>query len=121
VTERQQKITFAEMRASGVRGLLIYCSDYKCSHSTAISGDRWPDDVRLSDIEPKFTARRAAREALMCGQTFRWQGWERDEAARRRDDFRTHANEMAAYLIPMACSGFRPPARASGSSRSPMT
>ena len=26
------KITFAEMRDMGVRGLLIYCSDYKCSH-----------------------------------------------------------------------------------------
>ena len=24
------------------------------SHSTAISGDRWPDHVRLSDIEPLF-------------------------------------------------------------------
>jgi hypothetical protein len=30
----RQKITFGEMRAAGVRGLLIYCSDYKCSHST---------------------------------------------------------------------------------------
>jgi hypothetical protein len=40
------------MRASGVRDLLIYCSDYHCSHWTAISGDRWPDDVRLSDLEP---------------------------------------------------------------------
>jgi hypothetical protein len=28
---RQEKIIFGEMRASGVRGLLIYCSDYKCS------------------------------------------------------------------------------------------
>jgi hypothetical protein len=28
---RPQKITFAEMRDTGVRGLLIYCSDYKCS------------------------------------------------------------------------------------------
>jgi hypothetical protein len=27
---RQQKITFGEMRAAGV--LLIYCSDFKCSH-----------------------------------------------------------------------------------------
>jgi hypothetical protein len=43
------------MRASGVRGILIYCADYKCSHSTAISGDRWPDDVRLSELEPQFT------------------------------------------------------------------
>jgi hypothetical protein len=33
----------------GVRGILIYCADYRCSHSIAISGDSWPDDVRLSD------------------------------------------------------------------------
>jgi hypothetical protein len=37
--ERPQKITFAEMRSSGVRGLLVYCSDYRCSHYIAISGD----------------------------------------------------------------------------------
>ena len=53
---RPQKITLAEMRASGVRGMLIYCSDYHCSHWTAISGDPWPDDVRLSDLEPRFTS-----------------------------------------------------------------
>ncbi len=35
---RQQKITLGEMRASDVRGLLIYCSDYKCAHSVRISG-----------------------------------------------------------------------------------
>jgi hypothetical protein len=52
---RQTKITFGEMRASGVRGVLVYCSDYKCGHGIAISVDRWPDDVRLSDIEPRFT------------------------------------------------------------------
>jgi hypothetical protein len=45
--EFPQKITIGEMRASGVRGLLIYCSDYHCSHRTAISGDQWPDDVRF--------------------------------------------------------------------------
>jgi hypothetical protein len=50
----RQKITSAEMRAAGVRGLLIYCSDYRCSHHTTISGDRWPDDVRLSDLESRF-------------------------------------------------------------------
>jgi hypothetical protein len=53
--KRPLKITLAEMRSAGVRGLLIYCSDYHCSHWTAISGDRWPDDVRLSDLEPRFT------------------------------------------------------------------
>jgi hypothetical protein len=34
-TSPAKKITFGEMRASGVRGLLVYCSDYKCNHSTA--------------------------------------------------------------------------------------
>jgi hypothetical protein len=52
---RPQKITLGEMRSSGVRGLLIYCADYRCSHSIAISADRWPDDIRLSDLEPRFT------------------------------------------------------------------
>jgi hypothetical protein len=51
---RQQKITFGEMRASGARGLLIDCSDFRCSHSTTLSADRWPDDVRLSDLELLF-------------------------------------------------------------------
>jgi hypothetical protein len=56
-----QKIALGEMRAAGVRGLLVYCSDYKCSHGTAISADRWPDDVRLSDIEPLFTCQACGR------------------------------------------------------------
>ena len=49
-----QKITFAEMRESGARGLLVYSADYRCSHSIAVSADRWPDEVQLSDIEPRF-------------------------------------------------------------------
>jgi hypothetical protein len=49
-----QKITFAEMRVAGVRGVLIYCSDYRCSHSTSLYAGRWGDDIRLSDIEPAF-------------------------------------------------------------------
>jgi hypothetical protein len=30
MSDRPQKITFADMRDMGVRGLLVYCSDYKC-------------------------------------------------------------------------------------------
>jgi hypothetical protein len=30
--DRPQKITLAEMRDMGVRGLLVYCSEYKCRH-----------------------------------------------------------------------------------------
>ena len=48
------KITFGEMRVSGVRDVLIYCRDHHCTHHITISADRWPDHVRLSDIEPDF-------------------------------------------------------------------
>jgi hypothetical protein len=50
-----QKINFAEMRETGARGLLVYCADYRCSHSIAVSAERWPDEVQLSDIGPRFT------------------------------------------------------------------
>jgi hypothetical protein len=68
MSEARQKITFGEMRAGGVRGLLVYCSDFRCSHWTAISGDPWPDDVRLSDIEPRFTCQACGQGARMSGQ-----------------------------------------------------
>ena len=74
----RQKITFGEMRAAGVRGLLVYCSDYKCSHGTAISGDRWPDDVRLSDVEPLFTCQVCGQKGADVRPDFSW-----EEAARR--------------------------------------
>ena len=61
---RQRKITLGEMHSSGVRGLLIYCADHHCSHSIAISTDRWPDEVRLSDPEPKFNCRHCRHDDL---------------------------------------------------------
>ena len=51
---RPQKITFGEMREMGVRGVLVYCADYHCSHNVALSADRWPDELRLSDLEPRL-------------------------------------------------------------------
>jgi hypothetical protein len=54
---RAQKITIAEMRESGPTRLIVYCGDYKCAHSVVIEANRWADDVRLSDLEPKFTCR----------------------------------------------------------------
>jgi hypothetical protein len=69
----RQKITFAEMRAAGVRGLLIYCSDYRCSHHTTISGDRWPDDARLSDIEPRVTCQACGRRGADVRPNFDWE------------------------------------------------
>jgi hypothetical protein len=75
---RQQKIIFGEMRASGVRGIPVYCSDYRCSHSIAMSADRWSDDVRLSDIEPRFTCQACGKRGADVRPDFGW-----NEAARR--------------------------------------
>jgi hypothetical protein len=52
--KREQKITLGEMRASGLRRLLVYRGDYHCAHSVTISAERWSDNVRLSDLEPLF-------------------------------------------------------------------
>jgi hypothetical protein len=59
---RPQKITFAEMRDMDVRGVVVYCQDYKCSHSVAMNADQWPDDLRLSDIEDRFTCTKCGKK-----------------------------------------------------------
>ncbi len=70
---RPQKITLGEMRSIGVRGLLIYCADYYCSHSIAISADRWRDDVRLSDIELRFACKACGRRGADVRPNFNWE------------------------------------------------
>jgi hypothetical protein len=55
--DRPTKISFGDMREQGARGLLIYCADYHCSHWKRMGADRWPDDIRLSDIEPNFVCK----------------------------------------------------------------
>jgi hypothetical protein len=56
VVNGQQKITFPEMRAAGVRNLLIYCADHRGGHLNSVSddADRRPDELRISDIEDHF-------------------------------------------------------------------
>jgi hypothetical protein len=61
------------MRASGVRGLLIYCTDYRCSHSIRISADQWADDVRLSDLEDKFTCTTCGMRGADIRPNFHWE------------------------------------------------
>src|ERR1700730_10200837 len=65
------------------RGLLIYGSGYKCSHGTAVSGDRWTDDVRLSDVEPLSPAG-LRTERCPCPPRFRL-----GRSGPTHDDFRT--------------------------------
>ncbi|WP_407174439.1 hypothetical protein [Bradyrhizobium sp. STM 3562] len=60
---RLQKITFGEMRAAGVRNVLIYCTDDTCCRCITVpdDADRWPDELWISDVEDKFVC-------TACGQ-----------------------------------------------------
>jgi len=76
--ELPTKITLGEMRSSGVRGLLVYCSDYKCAHLAKISAGGWPDSVRLSDLEPLFVCHACGERGADIRPDWDW------ELARRR-------------------------------------
>ena len=56
----------------GVRGLLVYCADYRCSHSIAINSDLWLDDLRLFDIEPRFVCRACGKRGADVRPDFNW-------------------------------------------------
>ena len=72
MTERPTKITFAEMREMGVRGVPTYCAGYRCGHSVAVMADQWVDDVRLSDIEDRFTCTACGKRGADVRPDFNW-------------------------------------------------
>src|SRR3954468_6409049 len=65
-------VVSATSAASRPVGLLVYCSDYHCSHWTTINADRWPDDVRLSDLEPLFVCRACGTRPAELRPDFEW-------------------------------------------------
>jgi hypothetical protein len=72
--DRPVKITFGAMRSTGVRGVLVYCPDFHCSHSIAMLGDAFPDDVRLSDIELRFVCKECGKRGADVRPDFNWKG-----------------------------------------------
>jgi hypothetical protein len=69
---RGPSATFGEMRDSGVRGILVYCADYHCSYSVAMSAEHRTDDVRLSDIEARFVCKPCGRRGADVRPDFNW-------------------------------------------------
>jgi hypothetical protein len=55
---RQQKITLGD---HGPCRLIVYRSDFKCSHNVVVDADCWPDSLRLSDLEPRFPCKACGR------------------------------------------------------------
>jgi hypothetical protein len=69
---RPVKITFAVMGDMGVRGVLVFCADFRCGHLVTLNADRWPDAMRLSDIEPRFTCTACGRRLAQVRPDFDW-------------------------------------------------
>jgi hypothetical protein len=67
-----KKFTFGEMRAAGVRGVLIYCRDYRCSQWTRLDADRWSDGVRLSDVETRLVCTACGHRGADVRPDFHW-------------------------------------------------
>jgi len=61
-----------DQRESGVRGVLVHCSDYKCSHSITAKADQWPDQIRLSDLEPRFVCSACGKRGADIRPDFHW-------------------------------------------------
>ena len=81
---RQLKITLGEMRASGVRSLLVYCADYRCARAVRISGDWWPDHIRLSDLEPLFVCQACGRIGADIRPDWDWDTRSSEQRAAQR-------------------------------------
>lgn len=65
---RAVKITLGEMRAAGVRGLIVFCL-HNASHNVILGRDvvdQWPDEVRLSDLEPRFVCKACGKRGAEC-------------------------------------------------------
>jgi hypothetical protein len=56
---RGAPVTLGNMRAHGVRRLLIYCCDgLYCHHSATVDADGWPDETAVRDLCPKAVCTR---------------------------------------------------------------
>jgi hypothetical protein len=62
------------MRESGPTRLIGYCADYKCAHSM-VDASRWGDDIRLSDLEPRFSCEVCGHRGLISGRCSRPCAW----------------------------------------------
>lgn len=65
-----EQMTFREMRAAGVTAYYLLLLRFKCSHHAVISAGQWPEDVRLSDIEPQFVCSVGLKGAEVAASRF---------------------------------------------------
>ncbi|MFB9262931.1 hypothetical protein ACFFWD_07055 [Bradyrhizobium erythrophlei] len=52
--------------------MLVYCTDYHCSNSVTLMADQWSDDLRLSDIGPRFVCTACGKRGADVRLNFNW-------------------------------------------------
>ena len=75
LSARPPKIAFGELRASGVRDVLVYCRNHRCSHSVEISADAGLMTSGSRTSNRASSAPPAASAAPSCGRSFRRRAW----------------------------------------------
>src|SRR5438270_1284045 len=64
-----------------------------------MSADRWPDDVRLSDLEPLFTCTACGLKGADARGNFNWAGEQNKTAARNKKPLEPYS-EASGYATP---------------------
>lgn len=86
------KITLADLRAMDVRGVLIYCADYRCGHSLALPEARVDDAGMVVPV--------GCNAPIFIGGGFDLQEVSLESCVRRWDCFRKEATTPAARPSP---------------------
>ena len=67
MTSTPIKITFGQMRAQGVRCVLVYCRDHHCSHHSVINAGRWGDLAAIyGRADPSLSREQVARRSMLA-------------------------------------------------------
>ncbi len=56
-----EPMTLRNMRANGVRSIIVYCSNVSCRHEAIVNADSLGDDVTVPSLGPRMRCQR-------CGQ-----------------------------------------------------
>ena len=84
-----------------VRGILVYCAEYHCSHSIALDGNARPDHVRLSDLEPRFVCAGDLKTLCDSDQPVKADLHKRDLSETCQDS----GPELCRFLLPWEFTG----------------
>jgi hypothetical protein len=76
VWEQRGLVAIANMRAQGVRDIVVYCADLVCNHSAYINVDPLPDQFCLADLEPRMRCSKCGGKRVSVRPLF-WHGSDR--------------------------------------------